>query len=138
MKYLIIGAVVCVLCAWIPFISKPDYEFIFLSYNAKDHTLLISNASSGAYIKKIELDLHKDTLSVKVFKRLIFIKPNSIINSSVTRWKINLQPNIGFVRFGKTLKPLSELRTYSIESESAYPKPPVIEVFPHKYPCEYK
>jgi hypothetical protein len=138
MKYLIIIVAACVLCAWFPFIGKPDYKSVFLSYNVKDHTLLIPNGSSGAYISKIELDLHRDTLSVKVYKRMIFIKPNSIINSSVTRWKINLKPNTGFVRFGDTLKPLSELRAYSIETESVRPKPPIIEVFPHKYPSIVK
>jgi hypothetical protein len=128
---IIIAAVTCVSCVWIQFISKPDYEFIFLSYNAKDHTLRIANGSSGAYISKVELDLHNDTLSVKVYKRLIFIKPTSIINSSITDWRIKLKPNTRFVRFGKTLKPFSELQTYPVEGAIYHQ---TIEIFPQKYP----
>jgi hypothetical protein len=107
-------------------------------YNKHDHALLIKNGDSALHFTKIVLNLHKDTLVVDVHKKLGIMESSSVLNWATTSWKINLQPNIGFVRFGKTLTPLSELKTYPVEGPGPYPKSPIIEVFPHTYPCEYK
>jgi hypothetical protein len=120
-------------CVWFPFSSKLANKFTFLRYNPKDHTLLIVNGSSGAYISRVELDLHKDTLSVNVYKRLIFIKPTSIINSAPTNWKIKLNSNVSFVRLGTELTPLSKLQKYPVE-EYIYIYYPAIEIYPQKFP----
>jgi hypothetical protein len=102
-------------------------------YNKHDHTLLIGNGDSGYHFSKIELDLHKDTLVVNVYKKSVFMASHSVLNGSVTMWKIHLKPNTGFVRVGKELKPLSELKTYPTE-HVILPPPPIVEVSPYKYP----
>jgi hypothetical protein len=108
-------------------------EMIGLFYNEIDHTLLIGNGESGCYIRKVEMDLYRDTLFVNVYKQLIIGKPTSIINSASTKWKIKLEPNVGFVRLGNVLTPLSEMNKYPDE-DLIYTYYPAIEVFPQKFP----
>jgi hypothetical protein len=136
MKFIkIISAVIGVFCvSWISLISYPlhNNDFIQLLYNEEDHTLLIVNGESGKYICKVVIDLHQDTLFVNVYKKMAF-RRNSIINSAITNWKIKLIPNVGFIKLGDVLMPLSEIRKYPEEDliETYYPS---IEVFPWKFP----
>jgi hypothetical protein len=115
-------------CSGIPNLGNTSF-----SYNKNDHTLLILNGDSGRHFSKIKLDLHKDTLVVNVYKKSVFMASRSVLNGSATSWEIHLKPNTGFVRYGKELTPLSELKTYPTGIIVGYP-PPVIEVFPHTYP----
>jgi hypothetical protein len=110
---------------------------VYLLYNEEDHTLLIENRESAKYIRKIVVDLHRDTLSVNVYKKGIFIKPTSIINSAGTKWKIKLQPNVGFVKLGNKVTPLPEMEKYP-DKDIIYIYYPAIEVYPQKFPyiCE--
>jgi hypothetical protein len=112
-------------------------EFVYFLYNEKDHTLLIVNGESAKYIQKIELDLHQDTLSVNVYKKMIFFKPTSIINSATINWKIKLIPNVRFVILENVVTPLSKMKKYPKEDllDTYYP---AIEVYPKKFPCVCK
>lgn len=115
-------------CSCVP--NRGNTSFL---YNKNDHTLLILNGDSGLHFSKIELDLNKDTLVISVYKKTVFMASPSVLNGALTEWKIHLKPNTGFIRFGKTLTPLSKVRTYPTGVVVGYP-PPVIEVFPHAYP----
>jgi hypothetical protein len=125
---------ICILCVIYTSCSHiPNLGSTTFLYNKYDHTLLILNGDSGYHFSKIKLDLHKDTLVVNVYKKSVFMASHSVLNGALTSWKIHLKPNTGFVRSGKMLKSLSELRTYPTEIVVGFP-PPVIEVSPYKYP----
>jgi hypothetical protein len=130
----VVVVTICVSCACVTLGIKPDYRYTYLLYNAKDHTLLISNASSAEHICKVKLDLDKDILSVKVYKKIVSNKPTSIINSATTNWKIKLESNVSFVRFGNKLMHLSELNTYPKGNSYMYSYYPSIEIYPRKFP----
>jgi hypothetical protein len=129
----ILGIIVLALSGFIFVHLEHKNQSVSFSYDEKDHALLIKNGESGLYIRKIVLDLHQDTLSVNVYKKLIFPKPTRIINSAGTRWKIKLMPNVKFVTLGNVVTPLSEMRRYPPEYLESYC--PVIEDYPKKFPC---
>jgi hypothetical protein len=103
-----------------------------LLYNEENRILLIVNGESGKHICKVLIDLHQDTLFVDVHKKMAF-RRSSIINSAITNWKIKLIPDVGFIKLGDVLVPLSKIRKCPKEDlmETYYPS---IEVFPKKFP----
>jgi hypothetical protein len=123
--------VLCVSCSYL--ITRParNNEMVSLSYNDQDHTLLIINGESGKYMPKITMDLHRDTLLVNAYKKFVMFGRCGIVSNAT--WKIKLMPNVGFVKLGDVLTPLSEFRKYTKEDliERYYPR---IEVFPKKFP----
>jgi hypothetical protein len=136
-KTIIVGCISCIILIILPVIARSGLDnenfYVSLFYNEKDRTLLIKNGESAKYIRKIVLNLHQDTLYVSVYRKFIFIKPTSIINSASTKWKIKLLPNIKFVKLGNEVTLLSEIKKYPVEG-MLYIYYPAIEVFPQKYP----
>jgi hypothetical protein len=108
-----------------------------LRYNGTDHSLFLGNQESGRYVCKIKMDMDQDTLLVDVYKRMIFPKANSIMNSASTDWKVRLKPGVRFVRLGDAVTPLSEIKRYNRESslQSYYA---TVEIFPQKFPYTAK
>jgi hypothetical protein len=107
--------------------------FTYLQYSEKDHSLFIGNQESGRYVSKIKMNLYRDTLSLDVYKKLIFPKATGIMNSASTDWKVKLRPEVRFVKLGDVVTPLSEIRKYNRKSflQSYYA---TVEIFPQKFP----
>jgi hypothetical protein len=132
-KTVIIIAAGCVLCvSCISLIVRPVLSNgVSFSYNDQYHTLLIMNSESAKYMPKIAVDLHRDTLFVKVYKKFVAFGRYRVTNNAI--WKVKLMPNVGFIKHGDVLTPLSEIRKYSKEDliEGYYPR---IEIFPKTFP----
>jgi hypothetical protein len=64
-----ISCIIILIALPIYIIARPELnKGVYLLYNEKDHTLLIANSESAKYIKKITMDLYRDTLSVNMCK----------------------------------------------------------------------
>ena len=103
-------------------------------YDKCNHMLLICNFESARYIKKIELDLKHDTLSIgKISRKLIpfFRKRNSWI---MIECSVKLQPTVKAITYRDRFFNLSEIEEYS-HKELMNKRYAVITFFPNEFPC---
>lgn len=132
-KYLIYGILMFCFILLCSNTIQVKNDSIRLYYDKCNHILLIHNFESARYIKKIELDLHQDTLVIgKVSRKLIpvFQKKKWLM----TECAVKLQPTVKSVRYGDSVLYLSDMEEYS-HLELIGEKYRVTTVFPKEFPC---